>query len=394
MSNVGKRFPSEMEVYSDAKTGRTIKKLTKSGDNFHLYFTENSFTLGDKEIIYHHSDTSTAEPGAKLNFFSMDLETGVRTQLTDFDDRFEKVGGFITKSPDSKYLVFVADGDLYCLYRPTGELRLLYRCPAGFGIASPTISHDASYVAMALNEKVVLDRNFSSKNYDGFTENFYGHKRSRIVLVTMDGLDSMELLQDTHWIGHVQFAPDSNEYLSYCHEGPWHMVQQRIWLLNTITRRVYPCFRQKRADSVGHEFWTRDGLIFFDNRGPGHDGTITVDKTQATVMDAEGVDSIPWVGFADKSGKVIRSLELPYYCNHYHGNKDNTKLVADAVNDIVLIDISTDQPTYEVLCEHNTSWQSHNVHCHPTWSWSNNKILFASDRNKQGFGQLYLIEME
>jgi oligogalacturonide lyase len=110
-------------------------------------------------------------------------------------------------------------------------------------------------------------------------------------------------------------------------------------------------------------------------------------------MDYDGEEDIPKVGFIDKDCNLIRELELPYYCNHYHANIDNTKLVADAVNDLVLIDISTDEPKLEVLCEHNTSWRYQASHCHPTYSWSNDAILFASDCDCEGEPQLYLIKM-
>lgn len=395
MSNAGKQFPSEMETYIDKKSGRKITKLTKTGDNYHFYFTENSFSAGDKEIIYHHSDIPFNEKGAFINLFAMDLETGVRTQLTDFAGCFKEIKfGCITKSIDSKMIIFIGDEDLYRFDRDTLSHTLLYKTPADFELTGISISHDNRYVAITMREKVTYDREFATSNYDGFAEHFYGTKRGRIVILTIDGLDSEVVLQDTHDINHIQFAPDTNEYLTYCHEGPWNLVGQRIWLFNTITRRVRPCYRQGARDSVGHEFWTRDGLVFFDNRGEGHDGSITVNKTQATVMEKGGEDTIPTVGFVDKHGKIVRELELPYYCNHYHANADNTLLVGDAVNDIVLIDISKDKLNIEILCEHNTSWLSHNTHCHPTWSWSNDKILFASDRDRQGCAQLYLIDMK
>ena len=393
MSNAGKQYRSEMEFYTDRKSGRRIRQLTKSGDNFHFYFTENSFTAGDSEIIYCHFDNGNYTlKSAVCDLYAMDLTTGVRTQLTDLSKDFGSVS-FLTKSVDSKYVIAKCDGDIYRFDRDTGALTLLYRTPADFENSGATISHDNKYLAITMIEKVKFDRTFASTNYDGFVEKFYGYKRGKMVLITMDGLYAETVLTDTHMINHVQFAPDTNEMIMFCHEGPWNMVAQRIWLFNTLTRTAVPCFRQKADDSVGHEFWTRDGLIFFDNRGKGHDGTITVDKTQATVMDSDGKDAIPWVGFADKSGSVVRRLELPYYCNHYHASKDNTRLVADAVNDIVLLDISTDKPAYEILCEHNTSWIAHDTHCHPTWSWSNDKILFASDRERTGYAQLYLIDM-
>ena len=393
MSSIGKTFPSEMRTYTDKKSGREVVRLTASGANHHLYFTDNSFTLGDEEIVYLHSDKPLGDKGYRANLFRMDLNSGGREQLTDFETQFKAVGNF-TKSMDSRYLVFVADENLYCIDQSTHKQMLLYMAPKGFRLSQPSISHDNRYVALAANEMVPDKNRHSGENYSGFADNFYDIKVGCIILVRMDGSGGTVVFEDTHWLGHVQFAPDTNEFLTYCHEGPWNYVQQRIWLLNTMTRHVKPCFRQGRDDSVGHEFWTRDGMIFFDNRGRGHDGTITSDKTQAVIVSEDGPDDIPWVGFADKDCNIVRRIQLPYYCNHYHANADNTRLVADAVSDIVLITIENDTPSIEVLCEHNTSWRWQAVHCHPCWSWANDKIIFASDCDAEGYPQIYMVKMQ
>jgi len=387
MSNVGRQFPSEITTFVDETSGRTIKQLTKSGYNVHFYFTENSYTLGDKEIIYKH--TNEGEKIAEL--YAMDLETGVRTQLTDFAAWGIDNIGFVTKTNDSKYIVFIAGDKVYKLERGTENLTHLYTAPFGFKFFGGNVSFDNRYVAFALNEIVDYHRQFSGKNYDGFNERYYKQKRGKIVVIYMDGSGGETIVDDTCQVAHVQFAPDTNEFLTYCHEGPWNLVTQRIWMVNTVTRRVMPCFRQDAPDSVGHEFWTRDGLVFFDNRGPGHDGTITVDRKQAFAEESES--AIPCIGFADKDCNIVRYLEVPFYCNHYHANIDNTKLVGDALDDLMLIDISTDTPKMEVLCKHGTSWETQSAHPHPTFSWSNNSILYASDKDEQGKPQLYLIEM-
>lgn len=394
MSNQGKEYRSEIVAYTDPVSGKTVRRLTESGFSYHFYFTENSFTAGDKEILYRHSEAPWVEGvPSRTELFAMDLESGVRTQLTDLAGEFQS-WSFQTKAVDSSFVLCICDGDLYRFDRKSGGLTLLYRTPIGFKITGGTISRDNRYVAITLCEKVELGRKLSGTNYDGFSEQLYAHKRGRIVLLTSDGREARLVHEDTHWINHIQFAPDTNEYLTYCHEGPWHMVHQRIWLFNTVLREATPCFRQKIDDSIGHEFWTRDGLVFFDNRGAGHDGSITVDKTQAVATEHSLGEVIPVVGFADKSGNVVRSLELPFYCNHYHASLDNRYLVGDAVEDLLLLDISGEVPTSELLCRHNTSWIAQHTHPHPTFSWSNDKILFASDEGKLGQSRLYLIETE
>lgn len=208
----------------------------------------------------------------------------------------------------------------------------------------------------------------------------------------LDGSGSFDAWKDTHWLGHFQFAPDDSTIGSFCHEGPWNLVTQRIWVLDFAARSVWPIYRQDEEDSIGHEFWTQDGYIFFDDRGPGHDGTITSDRTQAVATSVHVNENamIPFVGLADRRGKVIKKIDMPYYCNHYHANPNNTTLVGDDVDDLVLIDISGKKATLDVLCNHKTSWHMQSSHCHPTWSWDGSRILYASDLG--GRVNLYIIK--
>ncbi|MCC6802675.1 MAG: hypothetical protein IT319_07305, partial [Anaerolineae bacterium] len=100
---------------------------------------------------------------------------------------------------------------------------------------------------------------------------------------------------------------------------------------------------------------------------------------------------IPFVGLMDRDGKLVRKIDLPYYCNHYHANPDNTVLVGDDLDDLVLIDISGETATHQVLATHKTSWHTQSSHCHPTWDWDGSRILYASDLG--GKVQLYLLEL-
>jgi len=86
----------------------------------------------------------------------------------------------------------------------------------------------------------------------------------------------------------------------------------------------------------------------------------------------------------------FEGLRRLYYCNHYHANPDNTILIGDDVDDLVLIDISGEEAKLEVLCNHKTSWHMQTSHCHPTWSWDGSRILYASDFG--GRVNLYIVE--
>lgn len=137
---------------------------------------------------------------------------------------------------------------------------------------------------------------------------------------------------------------------------------------------------------IGKEF-----PLEYKERRKGHDGTITVHRTQETIQKSHASGQIPFVGLADEEGNLIGQIDLPFYCNHYHSNFNNTLLVGDEVGDLVLIDTLREKATIQTLCSHNTSWDTQHTHCHPTFNWNNEKILFTSDR--EGPCNLYLIEL-
>ena len=388
---MGQTWKSEIREFKDAKTGKTIQQLTSTGNNVHLYFTENSFDLHNNEIIF-MSDRASGQSKAPhedphYNLFRMNLDTGEIMQLTDEPQSVGAPGG-VTKTPDSRMVVYGAGDKLKKLDTQTGQTTVVYEETSDHTLGAPSIARNRRYIAFARNEQVPAPR---GPNYTGFKESFYLVKDGRITLAYLDGSGWFDVYKDTHWVGHFQFCPDDSTIGTYCHEGPWNLVTQRIWLLDLVARESRPCFRQNEYDSVGHEFWTQDGFIFFDDRGPGHDGTITSDRTQAVAKDIQVNQNVmtPFVGLADRQGNVVKRMDMPFYCNHYHANPDNTILVGDDVDDLVLIDISGKEARLQVLCNHKTSWHTQSAHCHPTWSWDGSRILYASDYG--GKVNLYMV---
>jgi oligogalacturonide lyase len=386
---MGQKWAPEIREFKDERTGRAIRQLTTHGNNVHLYFTENSFDAHENQIVF-RSDRASGEDKAPrenplYNLFRMDLDSGEMVQLTD---EAESVGG-VTKTPDSRIVVYSTGNKIRKLDTATGQISTVYEETGNYRVGAPSISRNRRYIAFCRNEQVDVPR---GPNYAGFKDRYYLVKDGRITLAYLDGSGWFDVFKDTHQVGHFQFCPDDSTLATYCHEGPWHLVTQRIWLLDFVSREARPCFRQGEHDSVGHEFWTQDGYIFFDDRGPGHDGTITSDRTQAvaTHVAVKQSQMIPFVGLVDRHGHLVKRIDMPYYCNHYHGNADNTLLVGDDVDELVLIDISGQEAKLEVLCNHKTSWHTQFSHCHPTWSWDGSRILYASDYG--GRVNLYMIE--
>lgn len=387
---IGQTWRPEIHEFKDPKTGRTVKQLTSTGNNVHLYFTENSFDARAEAIIF-RSDRASGEERAPhehpvYNLFRMDLDTGEIVQLTDEPKPVDSV----TKTPDSRIVVYVTGNTIKQLDTATGAVSVVYEETGRYTLGAPSISRNRRYIAFCRNERVDVE---NGPNYAGFKDRFYRIKDGRITLAYLDGSGWLDVFNDTHQVGHFQFCPDDSTLGTYCHEGPWNLVAQRIWILDFVSREARPCFRQTEQDSIGHEFWTQDGFIFFDNRGPGHDGTITSDRTQAVATDVAVKEHtmIPFVGLVDRRGNLVRRIDMPYYCNHYHANPDNTLLVGDDLDDLALIDIAGEEAKLGVLCTHKTSWHTQSSHCHPTWSWDGRRILYASDYG--GKVNLYLLDL-
>jgi oligogalacturonide lyase len=379
---IGDTWKSELRSFKDETTGQEVIQLTTTGNNVHLYFTENSFDIQKNEIIF-RSDRASGEnrlphDNPHYDVFKMDLDSGVVTQLSAETGELRQSGS-MTKTPDSSVVVYGAGKQIKALDPATGKNWVIYEETQDYNMGAPSIACSGRYIGFCRNENRHVQ---DGPNYTGFKERFYRVKDGRITIANMDGSGWFDAFKDTHQVGHFQWCPDDPTIATYCHEGPWNLVTQRIWLFDLAAREAKPCFRQDEQDSIGHEFWTQDGFIFFDDRGPGHDGTITSDRTQAVAKDVHVNENtmIPFVGLCDRKGNLVRKIDMPFYCNHYHANPDNTVLVGDDVDQLVLVDISGEKASLKPLVTHGTSWHTQSSHCHPTWSWDGSRILWASDK--------------
>ena len=123
---IGQTWKSEIREFTDEKTGHPIKQLTNSGNNVHLYFTENSFDSQKNDIIF-RSDRASGEEKAPqdepcYNLFRMDLTSGEIVQLTDESESVERV----TKTPDSQIVIYSAGNAIKKLDTESGDITTVY----------------------------------------------------------------------------------------------------------------------------------------------------------------------------------------------------------------------------------------------------------------------------
>lgn len=376
---IGEKFPSELKTFLDEKSGLSITQLTQNGINYHMYFTDNAFDQGNEKI---YMLSNRADGGEVFNIFELDTVTGEMTQLSD------EAGGIttdgFTKTPDSELIGYVENGNtIKVIATKTGEITTVYEDPE-MVVHNLSFSCDKKQIGFIRDEKADVLPN-GGPNYAGFRDKMYAIKKGIIAKVNLDGTGFQNMFRDTCWINHFQYSPVNPNLAMFCHEGPWNEIHQRIWLIDMRNGEVWPCFRQGADDCVGHEFWLRNGDIVFDNRRGGHDGTISVTKEQCFAKDAPVSGEPPYFGFADASGAVYKTVEMPYYCNHYMSNEDASLFVGDNVEDIVLIspDMDGKHAGIRILANHNTTWKYQRSHCHPTFSWDGKKVLYSADTDDQ-----------
>jgi len=193
----------------------------------------------------------------------------------------------------------------------------------------------------------------------------------QIMRVKTDGSENEVVFEEKYWIGHVNTSPTRSDLLTFCHEGPWIKVDNRIWCLNVETNDVWKIRpRVEKGESIGHEYWYADGeTIGFH----GHKG----DKA--------------FIGHVKYDNTQLVEAEFSKHTGHIHSN-DSTLIVGDGGGVIKLWKWNGE--SYEgpkMLCEHKSTMNTQQTHPHPRFNSEGAQIIFTSDVS--GYCNVYLVDV-
>ncbi|WP_166243102.1 oligogalacturonate lyase family protein [Paenibacillus turpanensis] len=364
----GRIWPAEWSRYTDRFTGIEVQQLTNyKTHSYHLYFTENGWYDGERKLLFF------SDRGNSTNLYSLSMQDGTITQLTDYREEHE-LGACL--SPREDLVLLKVGGSIVQLRLDTLEERELYTAPEGFKIGNLNCTADGRSVMTCIQEDLSKQIRLDLGNgYVGHRELMEAAPQSRIIRVDLSSGEAEVMYEARKFITHINTSPVHPWLMTFCHEGPWHLVDHRIWGLDLRTGEAWKIReRLEPSEKVGHEFFYPDGETIgyhgFRVNGTNFFGRIRYDNTE---MEETEFDFDTWHSHADGYGQAVVD------------GKGNVR---------TLCVWRKDSGTYDgprVLCELRCSFHSQKVHAHPRFTADGTKVLFTSDKN--GYANLYLVEL-
>ena len=372
----GDLYPSEAREFVDTVTGVPITQLTEhKAHSHHTYFTNPGWYDDGKSLLF------ASDRGNATNLYSMDLESTEFRQLTDLPDGREVESNLFHSTsinPTRAEAYFWHGRELVALDLRTLEQRILHRTPEMFGAGGTTnVTADGAHVMISYSEDLSHRFRMDMGNgYVGFREYWQARPLSRILRVsTADGSEEI-VHEDRSWIGHVNTSPNHPHLLTFCHEGPWHLVDHRIWLLDLTDRSITKIRPTAEGERVGHEYWLRGGEYI------GYHGWSGLDQSD------------PFHGAVRYDGTDQWEAPLVESSMHYH-SRDLDTIVGDGTKTNPQLMIWRREGDAfsgtRLIHRHRGSFHTQAVHVHPTVSPDGDQILFTSD--SRGYGNLYLVDV-
>ena len=366
---VGETTPPEGRAYEDPCAGARVHQLTdRRAHSHHLYFTNSGLWDGGRQLVI-GSDRNESR-----NLYSVHLESGEITQLTDFGPEAAPRTQTTFLSPTRDEAYFVCDGELIALDLRSLAQRVLFRTPDGYGPGNLSCTADGGLICHVVQQDL-SDRVRRDHGYIGFGE--YSAERPHCVIhgIPVDGGQSSVLHEEQFWLSHVNTSPTLPNVLTFCHEGPWAKIDQRMWVLDIATGRTHPLRQQAPDEAIGHEYWFADGerIGYHGRRGDTHlFGCLRWDNTHQV------------------------EYAFPHASTHFH-SLDESLIVGDGGRaDPYLLLWRLRDGRFEGprrLLMHRASFHIQILHVHPRmWRGGDGRIRIVYTADHNGYGNVFVAD--
>ena len=379
----GRIYEDKQFRYTDAYSGREIIQLTDYlGHSNHFYFTDPSW-FNDNKSFFFMSDREN-----QSNLFRYDIEDGKIIQLTDYKTRGHSRASW---SDANQRLYYWREKQLYGLNPETLEENLIYEVGDNMEVGGrPNPTADGKYLISALREPMPSDRPAISFAYSRFHEMFHAKPLTQIIRVNVETGQMDVILEENRYITHINTSPKLPTIMTYCHEGPWYLVEQRIWGLDIETGETWKIRPQDDGLglAIGHEYWFEDGERI------GYHGFPRDERTSS----GEHV-----FGYLKWDNTEHTEVTFPFRSTHFQSS-DEKLIVGDGSPAAVFSHQGVARPfiqlfkwngeAYEgprILAYHRSTFNNQHAHPHPRFTPDGKYVLYSSDLTD--YSNMYLVEV-
>lgn len=358
----------ERKTYRDPYSGVLVTQLTDyKGHSHHFYFTNPGWYENGRKLLF------SSDRNNRTNLFGVELATGEIEQLTDLEPVPPPQFMRACKNPVRDEVYFWHGLKLMALDLVSRVTRVLFELEPGWCASMTDCSADGQNVFSSCREDV------SAEIHTGLSRGYVRAKiweakpRSQIVRVAVDGSGAEVVFEENYWIGHVNTSPTRANMLTFCHEGPWDKVDNRIWALDVSNEKAWKIRPQSEGESVGHEYWYSDGIRI------GYHGRTS-----------EGQPMIGRIRFDNTERNECEVLGLTDYGHIFSHNED--VIVGDSGGVIRIWKREGEgYAAPRVLCRHDSAMHIQQTHPHPRISPDGQYVVFTSDRS--GYGNVYTVPL-
>ena len=368
-------------TFTDYLSGKRIVRLTDYRGHSNTQYFTNDYWPADGSFIF-SSDRENAS-----NLYRYDLEEKRIIQLTDFEGAGSP-GGVYCK-PREKYY-FAYGTEFFELDPWTMERRVVFTVAPDLNhTGMNAVTADGKYICTAFQPPPDTAGKMRYNKSPDYLDQFQKKPLSRIVRVDIDTGKIETIFEERYFVQHVNANPADPNMLSFCHEGPWARIDQRIWGLHIDTGNTWKIRPQDGRDAaIGHEFFLPDGewIGYHGRRRP--------------------EEKLHFFGATRLDNSERYEIDFPYHCTHFiscghemylgDGTPANVQpWFPSRQKPYLMLFRMTSGGVYDgprVLAYHRATFNEQKQHPHASFSPDGSFILYTSDMG--GYSNIYMVSTD
>jgi oligogalacturonide lyase len=273
--------------------------------------------------------------------------------------------------------------------------RVVYEAPQGMDPSDRTNpTADGKYLIAKLTEPMPQEKQTIDFAYSRFRESFFAKPLTQLIRIAIATGTAEVIHEDRCYLNHINTSSSLPEITTFCHEGPWHLVEQRIWGMNVLTGETWKIRPQDDGKNyaIGHEYWFADGVRI------GYHGRQRIDDRSTDHAEGDHIfGHIKW----DNSDAV--EVAFPFHSGHFQ-SLDESIIVGDGTPAQAGNRWKDAQPFIQlfkwdgskyvgphILAYHRSTFNNQHAHPHPRFTPDGKYVLYSSDLTD--YSNMYLVEV-